>query len=294
MVKCNRFPILVVIKILKTKLLKHQNMKYPVILLVSGAVILSACKKNEKRENKSSWLPDVTNSNHGPLKQKQFVGDFDEIEVSQAIEAEIIKSDEEKVVISAPANIIDDVLVDNDGGELHIHYKTGFRVMNTNNVTAKIYTRDFTKLTANSAATISVKDQFTQDKTDVDVSSSGKVSGKLEANKFDIDVQSSGTFSGQIWAVDLSVDTSSAGDVSISGKSKNADFSSSSGASISGKDLIAENVKADASSGSSIEVGVSSQFSASASSGGSIRGFKKGNVTIVSKEESSGGSVTLN
>lgn len=265
-------------------------MKYSTILLFSGLIVASAC--NEKSE-KSKWLPDVTNEDHGPLKQKEFSGDFDEIEVSQAIDAEIIKSDVEKVVVSAPANIIDEVLVDNSGGELHIHYKTGFRVMNTNNVKVKIYAKDFSKLEANSAAIIVVRDQFTQDKTDVEISSAGHISGKLEANELDVDAGSSGTFKGNIWAVNLNVEASSAGEVTISGKAENATLNSSSGSNISAGEVIAKKVRAEASSGSTVEVGVSSEFEGIASSGGNVNGIKKGNVTTVKKDESSGGSVSI-
>ncbi|WP_312076650.1 head GIN domain-containing protein [Chryseobacterium sp.] len=268
-------------------------MKSTTILLLSGLTTLSSCKENGSRNGKSKWLPDVTNKDHGPLQQKEFSGDFDAVEVSQAIEAEIIKSDVEKVVISAPANIINEILVDNKGGELHIHYKTGFRVMNTNNVKAKIYAKDFSKLEANSAAIIVVRDQFTQGKTDVEVSSSGHISGKLEANELDIDAGSSGTFKGNIWAVNLNVEASSSGEVAISGKAENAVLNSSSGSNISAKEVVAKNVKAESSSGATVEITVSTKFEAHASSGGSIHGFKKGNVTTVSKEESSGGSVIL-
>ncbi|KQT16021.1 hypothetical protein ASG31_13670 [Chryseobacterium sp. Leaf404] len=268
-------------------------MKSTTILLLTTLIALSSCKENDRKDGNSTWLPDVTNKDHGPLKQKEVKGDFDEIEVSQAIEAEIIKSDVERVVISAPANIIDEVLVDNNGGDLHIHYKSGFRVMNTNNVKAKIYAKDFKKLEANSAAVIVVRDQFTQDKTDVEVSSSGHISGKLEANEMNIDAGSSGTFKGNIWAVNLTVESSSSAEVILSGKSKNADVSASSSGTVSAKELVAEKVKAESSSSADIEIGVSSSFEGSASSSGSVKGIKKGNVTTVSKEENSSGSVSL-
>lgn len=267
-------------------------MKYTATLLLTGIVILSSCKKNEHQNGESTWLPDVTNQNHGPLKQKEFKGDFDEIEVSQAIEAEIIKSDVERVVISAPENIINEILVDNNGGELHIHYKTGMRVMNTNNVKAKIYTKDFSKLEANSAAVIIVKDKFTQEKTDIEISSASSVSGNLEANDMEIDAGSSSTFEGEIWAVNLNIEASSAASVIISGKTKNANFTASSGSDISAKEVVAENAKTDASSGSTIEISVSSKIDSHASSGGSVGVFKRGNLTVT-KEESSGGSVSI-
>lgn len=268
-------------------------MKSSTILIFSGVFLLASCNKNDKREQKNEWLPDVTNSDHGPVKQKEFTGDFDKVEVSQAIEAEIIKSDIEKVIISAPENIIDEVLVENNGGELHIHYKRGFRVINSTKVKAKIYAKDFTKLAANSAAVIVVKDEFTQDKTDLEMSSSGEISGKLEANEFTIDAESSGSFTGKIWAVNLSVEASSGGTVEVSGKAKNADLKASSGSDIAAKGMTADFVKAESSSGAGIEVGVASKFEGHASSGGSVNGIKKGNVTTVSKEESSGGSVSL-
>nr|WP_314496626.1 head GIN domain-containing protein [uncultured Chryseobacterium sp.] len=265
-------------------------MKYSTLLLFSGLISFSAC--NDKTE-KSKWLPDISNKEHGPLKQKEFNGDFDEIEVSQAIEAEVIKSDIEKVVISAPSNIIDEVLVERRGGKVHIHYKTGIRVMNTNRVTAKIYAKDFVKLIANSAASITVKDKFTQEKTEVEASSAASITGHLEANDLEISVDSSSSFDGKIWAVDLDVDASSAASISLSGKSKNAEMSSSSGSSINGREVIVENLKADASSGASLEISASSTVDAEASSGGSVTVYKKGNVTTVKKEENSGGSVSV-
>lgn len=270
-------------------------MKSTKIIIFSAFVVLASCDgRKEKTHNteEGDWVSKVVDTDHGPVREKQVTGDFDEIEVSQAIEAEIIKSDVEKVVISAPENIIDDVLVDISGGELHIHYKKGIRVMN-NKVTAKIYAKDFTKLEANSAAGIVIKDKFVQEKTSVDVSSAGSVSGNLEANDFDISAGSSSNFSGKIWAVDLDIDASSGASMDLSGKAKNAEVSSSSGSSISAKNLVADNLKAEASSGASIDISAATSVHAEASSGGSVDVSKKGNISSVTKQESSGGSVSI-
>ncbi len=271
-------------------------MRSQTIFIFSAFLLLASCDKHERRngdKEKSSWVEKVVTTDNGPMKQREITGDFDEIEVSQAIDAEVIKSDVEKVVISAPQNIIDEVLVDNDGGSLHIHYKKGIRVMNTHNVSAKIYTKDFSKLNANSAAKITVKDKFIQEKTHIEVSSAGSISGNLEANDFDISVDSSSNFSGKIWAVDLDIDASSGASIDVSGKAKNAEVSSSSGSSVSAKELIADHVNADASSGASVQISASSSIKAEASSGGSVNVYKKGNVTSVTKEENSGGSVLI-
>ena len=271
-------------------------MKSQTIFLFSVVALLDSCDKNDRHHNgndQKNWVEKVVMKDNGPMSHKEVTGDFDEIEVSQAIEAEIIKADFEKVVISAPKNIIDEVLVDNNGGELHIHYKPGIRVMNTHNVSARIYTKDFSKLNANSAASVKVKDKFVQDKMELEVSSSAAVSGDLEANTFTISIDSSGSFDGKIWAVDLDVDASSAASLDLSGKAKNAEISASSGSSISAKDVIVQNLKTDSSSGASVDISASSSINAEASSGGSVNVYKRGNVTNITKNESSGGRVTI-
>ncbi|SHG61739.1 head GIN domain-containing protein [Chryseobacterium sp. OV279] len=274
-------------------------MKSTTLFMLSAFALMASCNENHNKRNNDNdnndngWVDKVIDKDNGPVKEKTFSGDFDEIEVSQAIDAEVIKSDVEKVVISAPENIINEILVDNDGGKLHIHYKKGIRVMNSHNVKAKIYTKDFSKLTANSAASISIKDKFTQDKISIDISSAASVSGDLEANDFDISAGSSSSYSGKVWAVDLDIEASSAASLDISGKSKNADISSSSGSSVSAKNLIADNVKADASSGASLQVSAVNSVNAEASSGGSVDVSKKGELKNVTKQESSGGSVSI-
>ncbi len=197
-------------------------MKKKTLFIFSALVLLASCNERHEKRNKekSGWVEKVINKETGPIQQREFNGDFDEIQVSQAIEAEIIKSDTEKVIISAPQSIIDEVLVDNSGGKLHIHYKPGIRVMNISKVTAKIYTKDFTKLVAESAASINVKDKFTQEKTSVEVSSAGSISGNLEANDLNINADSSSNFSGKIWAVNLDIESSSGSSIDISGKAK--------------------------------------------------------------------------
>ncbi|WP_412850396.1 GIN domain-containing protein [Chryseobacterium sp. PMSZPI] len=270
-------------------------MKTRTLFIFSVLVVLASCNERHEKKNKekNGWVEKVINKESGPIQQKEFTGDFDEIQVSQAIDAEVIKSETEKVVISAPQSIIDEILVDNEGGKLHIHYKPGIRVMNINKVTAKIYAKDFKKLGVDSAAKITVKDKYTQEKTDIDISSAGSISGNLEANDFDINASSSSNFSGKIWAVNLDIEASSGSSIDISGKAKHADITASSGSSISAKEVIADGVEADASSGGSVQISAVSSVKASASSGGSVDIAKKGELKSVSKEESSGGSVNI-
>ena len=52
---------------------------------------------------------------NGPMTEKVFSGDFNSIEVSTSIDADIVKSDVERVVISAPSDILEFVKVEQNG-----------------------------------------------------------------------------------------------------------------------------------------------------------------------------------
>lgn len=256
---------------------------------LASLLLLISC--NVKSENGFS-INLIPKEGTGQLTKREYKMSFDEIKVSQSIVAEVVKSTEEKVVISAPSDIIDDVLVENSGGKMHIHFKPGLNI-SSRNVSAKIYAKDFSVIKASSSASITIKDQFTQEKTDVEVSSSASIKGNLEANDLSIEVSSSGSFSGKIWAVNLECEATSSGDIIISGKAKNADFSSSSSGTLNAKNTVAENADIKASSSGDVSVSVMNQLNASASSSGDITVFRKGNLNIISKKESSGGSISI-
>lgn len=261
-------------------------------LLISASVAFILMSCNIKSDNGISFNM-APKEGKGIIKTQEFVKDFDEIKVAQSISAEVVKSDTEKVVITAPSDIMDDILVDNVDGKLFIHFKPNMNI-SAKNVAAKIFVKDFTRLEATSSAKIKVEDKFTQDKTDVKVSSSGSITGNLEANDLSVDVSSSGSFSGEIWTVNLEAEATSSGDIKFSGKAKNAELRASSSGSLKARDLNASSAEIQASSSGSVSLSVSTELDASASSGGNIAVYRKGNLHIVSQNESSGGSVTIN
>lgn len=228
----------------------------------------------------------------GPIKNREFNLSFDEIKVAQSIRAEIVKSEVEKVIVTAPDDILDEILVENADGKLHIHFKPNINI-SARNVAVKIFAKDFTKVKASSSAKIFIKDKFTQDTTDIEVSSSGTIEGNLEANNLSLAVSSSGSFTGKIWAVNFTGKASSSGDVNLSGKTKNATISASSSGDFNAEQLAAENADLKASSSGDIRIAVSDQLSAAASSSGGITVFKRGNLNISSQEKSSGGRISI-
>lgn len=226
------------------------------------------------------------------ITSKEFNVNFDEIKVVQSISAEVIKSDTEKVVISAPQDILEDILVENNNGKLLIRFKPGLQI-SARNVHAKIFAKDFHTIEAASSARIDIKNQFTQDKTEVEVSSSAQISGNLEANELSIDVSSSGLFSGKVWAVNLEAEVSSSGSIQLSGKTKNAELDASSSGTLNATKLMAENAEVKATSSGSVSISAINQLSATASSSGSIEVLKKGPLNIITQNSNSGGRIAV-
>ena len=232
--------------------------------------------------------------NKGPLHTKEFKGDFESIEVSNAIAAEIVKSDVERVVVTAPENMMEDVAVTNDGGKLIVKMKpvSVISKSSSDRVKVKIYATDFQSLEAESASSVSIKDKFLTETMKISVSSSASVQGNLEANEFHLDVSSTGTFKGNIWAVNLYSTASSRAKIEVTGKATTANIHTSSTAVFDGVDFIADAVEAEASSSSQINIGVKKSLRATANSAASINYKVIGNnIMSYQDEQKSGGTV---
>lgn len=266
-------------------------------MLAMSSMLMSCIYVNPKNgENgKNGWSVFSGNEGNGPITEKTFDGNIDQIQVSTSINAEVIKSNDEKVVISAPSDLMEHIKVNNNSGKVRIYINSGFgNSVSTKNIKAKIYVKDFTSLSADSSADIKVNDTFTQDKVEVYVSSSASIdASNLEANDFKIDVNSSGDFSGKVWAVNLNAYASSSGDISIFGKAKNAMLDANSSGDIKATDLIIENAKLSASSSGDVTASVSKSFTANANSSGEITIYKKGNLVETVIQKDSGGDIYL-
>lgn len=269
-------------------------MRINVLSALAICFVLFSCNQDNKhKKGDNSILPDITNTDDKTMKTKEFVNDFDEIEVSSAIDADVVKSDHEKVVISAPAYILEDVEVKFEGGKLSIGYKPGLRIINESRVKATIYAKDFKRIEGNGAAEITLKDKFTQEKVEVVGSGAAEIKGDLEANDFKIDVSGASSYKGNIWAINLNVQAASSAELNLKGKTKNILIDASSAAEVAASDVISEVAKIDASSSSEVSLGVISSVDAEASSAAEIKILKKGDVKILRKEESSSGSISF-
>lgn len=266
-------------------------------ILISAA-LLSICSCSIKINDKDGDLGSLfsnskTISGTGEFQNKTFNMDFDAIKVSSGIHAEILKSDVEKIIVSAPSDLLNEVLVEKDGNQINIHFKPNLNIRNASLVKATIYAKDFNKLTASSSGNIVVKDKFTQDKVEIAASSSGNITGNLEANQFTLQVSSSGNFSGKIWAIDFNGDISSSGDATVTGSTTNSNIEVSSSGNFYGKDFATKNAELATSSSGDIYIKVSDKLNASTSSSGDIYVTKNGNLQVQNIKESSSGKVSV-
>ncbi|MBP7173915.1 MAG: DUF2807 domain-containing protein [Cloacibacterium sp.] len=267
-------------------------MKTRFFILTASTLLLTSCYKEKNTD--INILDVVTSSKEGKgaMTEKTFNNlNFTEISVATGITADVIKSDENKVIIYAPSDIINKIEVENTGDEVKIRVQKNSNISGKR-VKATVYTKDLTEVSASSAARINIKDQYTRDHISIDVSSSGSIFGDFEVNDLSIDASSAGRYSGKVWAVKSTVDASSASHIELEGKINSAEFDVSSAASINAGQLTANQATLDASSGGSIKINIDKKASANASSGGNISITKQGNPSI-SQSQSSGGSVSI-
>lgn len=113
--------------------------------------------------------------------------------------------------------------------------------------------------------------------------------GDFDAPEFQLDVSSGASVKAGMATGTLTVRQSSGSTIDLSGRAPSLDVRSSSGATFDGSDLQTDHCRAEASSGSSVQLAVKDDLVADASSGGSIS--YRGAPTLT-KRTSSGGSVS--
>lgn len=209
--------------------------------------------------------------------EKRVVTPFHAIKVSHGIQLMVKQGNEEALAISAEsqehANAVKTEVVN---GELRIYIKQDmekwWQQLRRKGVQVKAYVafKNMDRLDASSGANTTIDGRLSGNKLNVELSSGASLNGELAVNALDIEL-SSGAKSNIKGSVDkLSVETSS-------------------GAHFYGYDLAAATAKADASSGGKMELTVSKDLTASASSGGAITYKGAGGISNIST--SSGGKV---
>lgn len=262
------------------------------LILLASVTNFSCIQKSGSNDVMFSHL--LSDSGKGEVTEKSYSMEFDELQISTSLNAEVFKSNEEKIVVYAPSDLMKYVVVKQDGRKVQVKIQSEGKLnISTDRIKIKVYAKDFDGLVANSSGSIVLKDDFKFSDLDVKVSSSGNIKGNINGNNINIQTSSSGDFHGDINARNLYMQSSSSGSINIKGKAESVSAQASSSGDIKAENLTADSAVLTTSSSADITIGVRQSVTASASSSGDINVIKRGDLNKITKNESSSGSVNI-
>ncbi|MFN3968727.1 head GIN domain-containing protein [Flavobacterium sp.] len=204
------------------------------------------------------------------ITEKRNLANFDKVTVSQGLECEIIYSDKLEVTVEADDNLINGINTTVQNGTLEISSEYD----NYINVVSKriiVHMPKIVSLESTSGSTLKSGSILKSDDITLKSSSGSSLEVEVEADK-------------------VTLETSSGSEQTVIGKALKVYSASSSGSTIDADELLANEVFAQSSSGSSTSVHAALLLDGKASSGSSIS--YTNSPKEVRKEESSGGSVS--
>ncbi|HVG15783.1 MAG TPA: head GIN domain-containing protein [Chitinophagaceae bacterium] len=209
--------------------------------------------------------------------EKRSVSSFHAVRVSHGIDLLLSQGNEEALAISADEKELKEaVKTEVVDGELRIYIKQDLEK----------WWNQLRRKGRSVKAYVSFKNM---DHLDASSGSRTTIDGSLNSKKLSVNLSSGAHLKGRVVGEDVKIDVSSGAVTDISGEVEDLQVNTSSGAHFYGFDLTASTCKADASSGSKIQLSVNKEIKASASSGGGIN--YKGDAAQTHVSTSSGGKV---
>jgi hypothetical protein len=253
-------------------------------LIASLSILFSACKLQYIIENEGT----------GPIAEKVYNDfKFNGIDQANSIQSEVYKSTENKIVVSAPSDIMEYIIVESkDGNQVSIHVKSNSNI-SAKKVRVKIYMKELQSIHASSASEVNLKDSFTQKELNISTSSGAEIKGYVSAMKLNVNTSSGSTIKIGANAVESIIQASSGSHITITGYTKTSEINVSSGAEVNAANFYSSESNLKASSGGIIDQSITQKVDANASSGGQIDVIKKGASIDIIKHESSGGEVYI-
>lgn len=213
----------------------------------------------------------IKGSNNVVSEDREISSNYESIKVAQGITVYLTLGNSTDINVEADDNIIDLLITEVKDNELKIYFKKNVYKAKARNV--YLTSKNISQIRTSSGA------QVTSENT-------------IQTNTLDLDASSGSSIKVRVNTKEISSEASSGANIKIKGKTTRFSAKASSGSSIKADDLITTNANVKASSGSNINVNVSGQLTAKASSGGDID--YEGNPSNIDKDTSSGGSVSSN
>jgi|GEM_PF-1077329 len=215
------------------------------------------------------------------------------IAVSTGIQAKIVKSDKNEVVLEAENHYqINRVETKIEDGILIIRAKRNSNIQNSRNLKATVYINpNIHHIEISSAGSLEINVPLEVRTLDIALSSAGVLKTKhISTGKLSIDASSASKLAiGSIKVNELDIEASSATSVVLTGQTGIASIDASTNANVNAAKVDAKTVSADASTGAKISIHVSETLKAEASSGGTVN--YTGHPKTTNFEKSSGGTI---
>lgn len=229
------------------------------LVAIIAALLLSSC---------NPILNGVDGNGNVTTEVRNIAGKFTAVQASAGIEVEMKQDSTAKVEVEADSNLLEFVKTELEGETLKVYIDKS--ISGAKELKVYIHMPELKKVTSNSGANVLLMGTFVGTNLVMDSSSGAHLEGKVEYDTVD-------------------AETSSGSSMDIKGIALKLKTSSSSGSTLNAKGLLANDVNADASSGSESSVNARVTLEANASSGASIK--YTGIAKSVDKNESSGGSI---
>ncbi|NUY81050.1 DUF2807 domain-containing protein [Flavobacterium sp. MAH-1] len=232
------------------------------VLATIAALSLNSCMDFDMKT--------VVGSGNVKTETRKIDGAFTKVQSERGLDVVIEQADQVSVVVEADDNVINGIKTRLEGDKLIITSDYN----SYSNVASKKVTVKMPKISS----------------LEAESGSSLTSSGNLRSEDLDLSTSSGADMKVVVEADNLSAGSSSGSHLEVTGKALDFRTDSSSGSEIKAGDLLANDVSADASSGSNILVHPLVKLDGKASSGGSVR--YNNDPKSFTKDESSGGSVS--
>ncbi|MDR2912324.1 MAG: DUF2807 domain-containing protein [Alistipes sp.] len=193
-------------------------------------------------------------------------------------------------VIVADEEVLEHVAIVEEDGVVKVSYEPFVSVRaDVKTVVTMPLSRALVRLDAESAGRIVSEVRIVAGELSVECSSAGEVELDIDAERLAVELDSAANFRGNLSVRNLFVEMDSASRCAVDGRADYLEVEADSAANFRGIGLVCGRVDADASSAGDVEVTVTEELNARASSGGAVR--YKGGPVVVRRESSSGGVV---
>lgn len=241
-------------------IINQNNMKRLLILSLFGVIIFSSCREVFGKRIRGN----------GAVKtESRSVGQFNSVHVSGSIDVYVRQDSITSVKVEADENLLEYVIVENDGGTLEIHQKQGINLKPSRSIKVYVSGNAFRHFKASGACDIFGENKITSDeKISIDLSGASDIKMELKAPGVDAELSGAGT-------------------ITLRGETKDFTVDGSGSTDIKCYELLAENVNVKLSGAGDAQVFASVKLDVKVSGAADIK--YKGNPVISQQVSGAGG-----